>query len=228
MREYIALIETSQDFGFPAPNTMDMSGQARAQQRKPTGAGGTKAMPFPPAQASEWDKVPQQAAQPKQWPTTLAAIKAFQTANKLTPDGLIGDKTSAALKAQGYKAPDKFQTVANRPTTVLPAQAGQPAKSDPNVLAMQQELIKRGYPLNATGVMDAKTQQAHDWELSSSNISSGLSSVQQATTPSATPANAQSLWNQAATKPTPVSEHVAFGQDQSLARIVDLINYSNK
>jgi peptidoglycan hydrolase-like protein with peptidoglycan-binding domain len=48
------------------------------------------------------------------WPTTPAEIKAFQTANKLTPDGLIGQKTMAALQAAGATAPAGFKPVGNK------------------------------------------------------------------------------------------------------------------
>ena len=64
-----------------------------------------------------------QAAQPAgKWPTTPAEIKAFQKANGLTADGLIGNKTMAALQAQGIAPPAGFRPVGNR------APAGQGAR----------------------------------------------------------------------------------------------------
>lgn len=58
------------------------------------------------------------------WPTTHDEIVAFQNANKLNPDGLIGEKTMAALKAQGIQAPAGFKPVANRqhPAAAKPGQ----------------------------------------------------------------------------------------------------------
>jgi peptidoglycan hydrolase-like protein with peptidoglycan-binding domain len=52
----------------------------------------------------------------KVWPTTPQAIKAFQTANKLTVDGLIGARTYTALTQQGYKPPAGFTVTAYKPT----------------------------------------------------------------------------------------------------------------
>ena len=43
------------------------------------------------------------------WPTTPAAIKAFQQSNGLTADGLIGPKTMQALAKQGIQPPAGFQ-----------------------------------------------------------------------------------------------------------------------
>jgi peptidoglycan hydrolase-like protein with peptidoglycan-binding domain len=59
------------------------------------------------------DPAPAQAATPAgKYPTTDAEIKAFQTANKLTPDGKIGPKTQAALNAAGLKKPAQAATPA--------------------------------------------------------------------------------------------------------------------
>ena len=64
----------------------------------------------------------------KTWPKDPTAIKAFQTANKLTPDGLIGVKTYTALTQQGYKAPPGFTVVAYKqpakPANTAPTPAG--------------------------------------------------------------------------------------------------------
>lgn len=49
-----------------------------------------------------------------QWPTTKAEIIAFQKANGLKADGLIGQKTMAALNKAGAKAPPGFKPVPNR------------------------------------------------------------------------------------------------------------------
>jgi peptidoglycan hydrolase-like protein with peptidoglycan-binding domain len=51
----------------------------------------------------------------KAWPTTREAIIAFQKANGLVPDGLIGRRTYTALTKQGYSAPVGFGIVPDRP-----------------------------------------------------------------------------------------------------------------
>jgi hypothetical protein len=66
------------------------------------------------------EPTPGQTATPAaKYPTTDAEIKAFQTANKLTPDGKIGPKTQAALDAAGIKKPAVAQT-----STPAPAAPG--------------------------------------------------------------------------------------------------------
>lgn len=92
---------------------------------------------------------PAQAVQPKiKWPTTDAEIKAFQSANKLTPDGKIGTNTLTALQKAGAQPPAGFKPVANKVTTkggyvpgsnpspsVSPAPAGAAAQQEPAAAA---------------------------------------------------------------------------------------------
>jgi hypothetical protein len=63
---------------------------------------------------------PAQAGQAK-WPATDAEIRAFQKANGLKVDGMIGGKTMAALNKAGAKAPPGFKPVG-------PKAAAKPAK----------------------------------------------------------------------------------------------------
>lgn len=71
------------------------------------------------------------------WPTTPDEIKAFQTANKpLVPDGLIGQKTMAALVAAGATPPPGFKPVGNKTTTRPPkGEAPQPKPGEPNTMS---------------------------------------------------------------------------------------------
>lgn len=48
------------------------------------------------------------------------------------------------------------------------------AKSDPAVLKIQQDLIAKGYPIKADGVMGPKTQQAMDWQAQSDKRDAGI------------------------------------------------------
>jgi hypothetical protein len=68
-----------------------------------------------------------QGTKPK-WPTTPAEIGAFQKANGLKPDQLIGQKTLAALQKAGYTPPAGFTPVGNKPAQgTKPAPATTPA-----------------------------------------------------------------------------------------------------
>ena len=83
-----------------------------------------------------------QAATGKKWPTTPEEIKAFQTANKLKVDGLIGQNTLAALTQQGYTPPQGFKPVANK---AAGSQAAAPAgttapQSDPELDALNAKI----------------------------------------------------------------------------------------
>ena len=79
------------------------------------------------------------------WPTTPEAIKAFQTAHPpLVADGLIGQKTMAALVAAGATPPAGFKPVGNKATTRPSGQAPRPtpASTNPEVAKIDAE-IKR-------------------------------------------------------------------------------------
>lgn len=79
---------------------------------------------FAAAIMNQAEKTPQQAAPADQgarptgkWPTTDAEIKAFQTANKLKPDGKIGKNTLAALQKAGATPPPGFKPVGTKTAT---------------------------------------------------------------------------------------------------------------
>ena len=63
------------------------------------------------------------------WPTTKAEIIAFQTANKLKPDGMIGAKTMAALQKSGATPPAGFKPVGNK-AAAKPPKAGADAQGN--------------------------------------------------------------------------------------------------
>jgi len=67
------------------------------------------------------------------WPTTPDEIKAFQKANNLKDDGLIGQKTMAALIAAGATPPPGFKPVGNKvkSTEKPPGIAPQPKPGEP-------------------------------------------------------------------------------------------------
>lgn len=53
----------------------------------------------------------------KPGPLTIAAVKAFQTANALKADGIVGDGTIVAAKAKGFAGFEQTATSPSRPTS---------------------------------------------------------------------------------------------------------------
>lgn len=108
--------------------------------------------------AAAFEKPPQgdkpQDDEEKKWPSTRDEIIAFQKANGLTPDGLIGKKTLAALTAAGYTPPPGFKPVGDRvkPTPTKPQnQAPQPTTSGtPPELAKVDTIKNKEYWVNGT------------------------------------------------------------------------------
>lgn len=83
------------------------------------------------------------------WPTTDAEIRAFQQANNLKVDGMIGGKTMAALNKAGAKAPPGFKPVpvkAKQPKTAKqqtdPTKDPYDPNKDPNVQMTPQSEIQ--------------------------------------------------------------------------------------
>jgi len=91
-----------------------------AQQAAAVAAGAPQPGPQPgTGDANVAQAAAQPAAQPdpsKKWPTSPDEIRAFQRANKLTPDAFIGKNTLDALLKQGYKPPQGFQMVKDKAT----------------------------------------------------------------------------------------------------------------
>lgn len=98
----------------------DVAKQMAAQTSAPTTA--APEAPAPVAPAAPATTAPSAATQ---WPTDKNAIVAFQKANGLTPDGLIGAKTMAALQKAGATPPAGFKPVGNKAS----GQGAQPAST---------------------------------------------------------------------------------------------------
>ena len=116
-------VQTGSDVTNPAPSVGDaaaMDTPQMAQQAAAVAAGAPQPGPQPgTGDANVAQAAAQPAAQPdpsKKWPTSPDEIRAFQRANKLTPDAFIGKNTLDALLKQGYKPPQGFQMVKDKAT----------------------------------------------------------------------------------------------------------------
>jgi len=130
LREYLTVLEA----GYVAPGTppgMGQNGPTKAaamgqdpsnpiNQVKPQDSLSPGEQIVPPATQST------KPAPTGAWPADVNAIKAFQKANGLTADGLIGRKTYTALTQQGLKPPVGFG-IATDKAPAKPAQSTKPA-----------------------------------------------------------------------------------------------------
>jgi peptidoglycan hydrolase-like protein with peptidoglycan-binding domain len=197
---------------------------------------------------------------PGKWPATDAEIRAFQKANGLVDDGLIGQLTYDKLTKEYHAVPPPgFRIVPTRqhpvvtPPKVTPPHNGtapkvtpptmQHQQSDPRVVAIQQDLISKGWPLQPTGIMDQNTSDAYEAQFKTDSINGKFQTSAQPEhsaayndayaaavknmDPNQTPVEPKTdyLNNPPASLTTPVKESVTFGQDESLARIVQLVKW---
>lgn len=152
----------------------------------------------PPAGVHVKPYTPPAAPPAGKWPTTHDEIVAFQAANKdqfgkpLATDGKIGAQTMQALARAGIQPPAGFQMVGNKqPAAQHPTQqhaqhptqhqgttakpAAQPAAApDPKVVAIQQDLISKGWPLKPTGIMDQNTSDAYEAQFKTDSMNNSL------------------------------------------------------
>lgn len=226
---------------------------------------------------------------PGKWPATDAEIRAFQQTHKqldgkpLVVDGDIGPQTMQALVNAGIQPPSGWTglkpaapTQATTPPVVTPPKVTPPhngtapkvtpptmqhQQSDPRVVAIQQDLISKGWPLKPTGIMDQNTSDAYEAQFKTDSMNNSLNqsvatnrrtepapnlnnptaqpfnnvlsptTTAQAydkvlpTSPDAYAPKTDYLNNPPASLTTPVKESVTFGQDESLARIVQLVKW---
>jgi hypothetical protein len=160
------------------------------------------------------------------WPTTDPEIRAFQKANGLKADGMIGANTMAALQKQGVQPPAGFKPVANKQHQAAPAgaaaksatpgQASQGKVSDPKVVELQKKLIAQGWPLKPDGIMGPNTEQAYQAQFKTDSMNA---SMQPAATPAApaapaAPAGAAAITpafqSQQAPTPAPTAQQSAY------------------
>lgn len=208
-----------------------------------------------------------QAAQPAKasWPATRDEIIAFQASHKdaegnpLKQDGLIGQRTMAALQAAGATPPAGFKPVANKATapaaTTTPptGQGARPVKSAANAPAQSTyaAMLAAKEKLDAAKSQDswylptsaatqstidqaekdyAAAQQAHFKAASAAQAASNpqlaakqnqIKALQAQLAKTTDPTQRQSIQT-AINTIQQTSESVTYGEDQTLARIVDL------
>ena len=83
--------------------------------------------------------------------STVSAVKAFQSQNSLTSDGICGEQTFAILNSSNARAAD------DAPLTYKTLRIDDASGA---VTALQNRLKALGYPLNVTGEYDVKTHDA--------------------------------------------------------------------
>ena len=211
------------------------------------------------------------------WPQTDAEVSAFQTSHKqldgqpLVVDGDIGPQTMQALAAAGIQPPPGWTGLKPAAPKVTPPTGNtapkvtpptmQRQQSDPKVVAIQQALMAKGWPLQPTGIMDQNTSDAYEAQFKTDSMNNSLNqsvatnrqtepapnlnnptaqpfnnvlsptTTAQAydkvlpTSPDAYAPKTDYLNNPPASLTTPVKESVTFGEDESLARIVQLVNW---
>jgi hypothetical protein len=150
-----------------ATNASSQRGTA-AQQTPTTAQSNTNPIPggildttFPNVQKGTAPQgTTQQSA--KKWPETSDEIRAFQKANKLVPDAMIGNKTLAALKAAGYTPPQGFVPVANKATpTQRPLQQPiGPTQADQDEFMASNAADRDQYQSDMAAIKKALPQQS--------------------------------------------------------------------
>lgn len=158
------------------------------------------------------------------YPTTPQEIKAFQQANGLTADGVIGPKTQAALAKAGLKPAAPTKPAAGQ-------SAAQPGTTKP--AAAQQTQTQKNFAAAGMAGQEMRTpaEIAASQDMSSANdgsTTSGAAPQARNTNAGLTPDDPR--WQ--GPKPTAAApaapaapaatESITFGQDPSLARIIQL------
>jgi peptidoglycan hydrolase-like protein with peptidoglycan-binding domain len=158
--------------------------------------------------------------------TNPTAIKAFQQANGLKVDGLIGPNTLQALVKQGVQPPAGFK----------PATAKQPAAKSvakPVAKPVQNQMSASQADYDAAEAEFQKNNAAHDAEYNAKLAAIRAPRDQAAAAAAAPqqgiPSAALNTVGQSITpnfqSQQPVKEHVQFGELDSLARIISLARH---
>jgi len=169
------------------------------------------------------------------WPATPAEIQAFQKANGLKVDGLIGANTMAALQKQGVQPPAGFKPVASKQPTAQQGTAAKPAAGAapvagqvmPNGSVSSGDADRDERLAQANQVMNMTTDQRHAFDMAAGQKDYA------ATHPAASAANKAPVGGQMQSTGDPVKDSelakqgntIVYKEDQDLARIVQLVNW---
>ena len=161
-------------------------------------------------------------------PTTPEEIKAFQQANGLTADGIVGPKTLAAMKAKGF-APNQSATSSPKATTPTPAASTNRSTSTSSNTSVQGTM-KMGKPdgpitFNGTVVNPGDPQYAAAAQaLIDAQAKSQASKAQMRMRPNPALASAPVSQgaSQAIDRDFEEGRSVGYSEDQTLARIIEL------
>lgn len=185
----------------------DIAGQQQLAAEPASAGGSTPDAPAAPAAATT------------DWPADKNAIIAFQKANGLTADGLIGPKTMAALQKSGATPPAGFKpagakAVAPTATTVQPGQkAGLDASGRANAAADPRIGGNAPAPATAGAVPMKPGQPGFDFKKASQ-----VANAAQSTSPQTAPASSTASVD-AIKKKMGMPESIQTGDDQILAII---------
>lgn len=169
------------------------------------------------------------------WPTTDPEIRAFQKANGLKADGLIGANTMAALQKQGVQPPAGFKPVASKQhlaqqgTAAKPTAGATPVAGQvmPNGSVSSGDAERDERMAQASQVMNMTPDQRHAFDMAAGQKDYA------ATHPAAPAANKAPVAGQVQSTGDPVKDSelakqgnaVVYKEDQDLARIVQLVNW---
>jgi Putative peptidoglycan binding domain len=169
------------------------------------------------------------------WPATPAEIQAFQKANGLKVDGLIGANTMAALQKQGVQPPAGFKPVASKQPTAQQGTAAKPAAGAapvagqvmPNGSVSSGDADRDERLAQANQVMNMTPDQRHAFDMAAGQKDYA------ATHPAASATNKAPVGGQMQSTGDPVKDSelskqgntIVYKEDQDLARIVQLVNW---
>lgn len=169
------------------------------------------------------------------WPTTDPEIRAFQKANGLKADGMIGANTMAALQKQGVQPPAGFKPVANRQHTAQQGTAAKPVAGAapvagqvmPNGSVSSGDADRDERLAQANQVMNMTPDQRHAFDMAAGQKDYA------ATHPAASATNKAPVGGQMQSTGDPVKDSelskqgntIVYKEDQDLARIVQLVNW---
>lgn len=170
-------------------------------------------------------------------PTTPDEIKAFQKANGLVPDGIIGPKTLATMQAKGMKAPPKTGQGASKtpakpaaPATTAPTGTQATTDDEGNVTITQPDGSRKvvgpdGNVIPPGGGKVAPAKPTAPATPTKENPLAGATPEQIKALGGANPLDPV-IRSRMGLAPIPgLSESVGYREEQSIARIVDLVNY---